>query len=254
MPPWMRAVLDGYASGTKKLPAINLTRRAGRKQRRKWYLSFPYDIEVVTHDRVAGRSLFVRRPPTEERGFLRCWVEFDRGAPWYEDLEWKSVVSVVYATEKRRQSVQWKYRCDDGPTSRKGHGRRRATEAFEELSKKRERQQKTFNEQRSLHIVNTAIRWKCETIEIEDLRKAPAENLALATWPYHQIYKRLTDLCELHQIVLKVVDPIEVIEKEFANATENGERTGKRKGRTATTAGARKGRSRGNRAEAVAVE
>jgi hypothetical protein len=215
-----RKVLDQYAAGAKRMPAI-LIDCQGSRQRRKWFVHIPYEAEAIEHSNlIADRVLSVRRPD-DGNGFLQCRLPQNGRAPRTEKLEWESALRAVEGVDARRKGIANKYRCDAAHPARSGHGRKRTLETSRRMRRKRANQQMAFNFNRALHIVNTAIRWKCGRIEMENLSKVPKpETLVLGKWNYYIINSRVAMLCAVHGIEFALMKPVEVITEEFK---DNGE-------------------------------
>jgi hypothetical protein len=235
LPQAWRDTLDGLAAGKLKRRGLLIHCR-GTRLKRKWYVDVPYEIGVEQPKIIDGRVLQVRRP-IDGNGFLRCRWQPKRGAPRSVDIEYQSALPIGERNEFLRKSMQHKYRCHREKSGRRGHGRKRAVEPFRKLTTKRENQQKAFNQNAARYILNMARRWRCGTIELEDLSKVPdTTTLVLGSWPYFQIKQRLSDLCDEHGLGLKVVEPIEVITERLEDgnedeAKEKGRQKVKRKGK-----------------------
>jgi hypothetical protein len=183
-------------------------------------------------------------------------IQHDNAAPWIEELEWESALRAKENIERRRKGIAAKYRCDADASGRNGHGRRRVLETSERMTVKRANQQKDFNNNRARHIVDTAIRWKCGRIEMENLSEVPKpETLVLGAWNYFQLNERVKLLCGQHGMEFQLEKPREVLEEEKRKELENGkdEEAGQNEkgtGRTRGTTGRGKGGVRKNRRKA----
>jgi hypothetical protein len=211
---WQLGILDRYASGQAKLPRVSVHVKRARN-RTKWFVDIPYDIEQVEHGEViADRIMYVRRAK-EGLSFLQCVLPRDKGAPWTQDLEYESALRAKENIEHRRRSIANKYRCDAAKSARRGHGRDRVMVKSRQLTDRRDNQQRDFNYNRAAYIVERALRWKCARIEMENLSSVPKpETLVLGKWSYYQFNERVKMLCELHGIELQLVKPVELLTDE----------------------------------------
>jgi len=214
LPEEYRKVLDDLASGKIKQPRILIHLGRSRK-RTKWFIDVPYDVPDVDVSLSDDRTLFVRRP-NDGNGFLRCVLEQAQRAPRIEELEWTSALRAKKQIAIRRNGIAAKYRSDADCGGRHGHGRARVLRTSHRMSRRSMDQQRDYNYKRARHIVDTAVRWKCTRIDLENLSLVPKpETLVLGHWNYFQLNERVKLLCEQHGIECRLVKPVEVLEKEL---------------------------------------
>jgi len=218
LPDAWRALLDEYADGTRTVPRV-LIHCSDKGKRPKWFVDIPYDKPILDEAK-KGRVLNVARPP-DGNGFLQCRVTFPSGAPWIQDVEWTSVQHAFDGLTAKRIRIQHKYRCDGSVRSgRRGHGRKRAVEPFESITRRRGSVQRTFNHRRSKYIVEQAVRWKCGLLELEDLSQLDPKTLVMGKWPYFQLKTRIETLCVAAGIEFRSFTPVEIEAKRLAEALD----------------------------------
>lgn len=89
----------------------------------------------------------------------------------------------------RRQSLGRQTKnCAD---SKIGHGIHKRIEGIEKLGQKESNFRNRINHQYSRMIVDAAIKYKCTTIQIEDLSGISSENKFLKSWPYYDLQSKI---------------------------------------------------------------
>ena len=76
--------------------------------------------------------------------------------------------------------------------SKIGHGVHKRVESIERLKDKEAKFRDRINHQYSRMLVDTAVKYKCKTIQIEDLSGISADDTFLKSWPYFDLQNKIT--------------------------------------------------------------
>ena len=121
------------------------------------------------------------------------------------------------AFQKQRDTFRRRFReLQRSQLAQSGHGRKHKTKATEALRGKERNWVQTENHRLSREIVNLAIRWKVETIQMEDLKgfgRTSEGNVEkthkrlLGRWSYYELQKDIEYKAKMAGIKVKYIEP-----------------------------------------------
>ena len=175
-----KQIIDDILNGTSAHTSSSLVYK-----RNKWMLNLGYNYPEETRTdwiegRVMGIDLGVAKP------FVYAFNDMGVNG-WIDENEIATFRNQMIA---RRKSMgrQTKY-CAD---SKIGHGVHKRIEGIERLKDKEAKFRDRINHQYSRMIVNTAVRYKCKTIQMEDLTGISTDSTFLKSWPYYDLQNKIT--------------------------------------------------------------
>lgn len=167
-----------------------------------WFLNLTYRFtpELVTSldpEKIMGVDLGIQC--VAYMGFNFCEERFFIGRSEVERFR------TQVESRKRDLQRQGKY-CGDG---RIGHGYDTRNKPILEIGDKISRFRDTVNHKYSRCIVQTALKYGCGTIQMEDLKeiRSGTENNFLKDWTYFDLRTKIKYKAEEHGIELKLVNP-----------------------------------------------
>ena len=104
--------------------------------------------------------------------------------------------------QKRAKNLQQALKHTKG-----GKGRAKKTQALNKLKDKEKNWAKTYNHQLSKHIVDFAVKHKCEFINMEKLDKDGFGDKLLRNWSYYQLQTMIEYKAERAGIKVRYIDP-----------------------------------------------
>lgn len=104
--------------------------------------------------------------------------------------------------QERRKKLQQALTLTKG-----GKGRKKKTQALDDLKDKERNWTKTYNHQVSRRIVDFAMKHKCEYINLEKLNKDGFNNKILRNWSYYQLQQYIEYKAEREGIKVRYIDP-----------------------------------------------
>lgn len=125
--------------------------------------------------------------------------------PKHEFINGGEITRFRERTENDRISKrnQLKY-CSD---NRRGHGRKTLLQPVLDIGDKIDRFRETVNHRYSKHIVDTAIKNDCGTIQMEDLSGVSKDNSFLANWSYYDLQQKVKYKADDVGIDVVLIDP-----------------------------------------------
>lgn len=160
----------------------------------KWRISLArsrFDGEVEQQkNAIEDRSLICWVPrKSEEPQFLVFQPGPVEERPRRDFIEWRSLEYTKKRYEELRKSVGNNYR--QSPLSGHGHGRNRAIKGRLAFTKKWENRVNNWIENRSLFLVNEAVRQRCSGIIMEDMCAVPFEFRIFGDFPHFRFMERV---------------------------------------------------------------
>lgn len=129
----------------------------------------------------------------------------------------RSLIGNGDAFQKQRDTFRRRFReLQRSQLAQSGHGRKHKTKATEDLRGKERNWVQTENHRLSREIVNLAIRWNVETIQMENLkgfgrtsegRVEKAHKRLLGRWSYFELQKNIEYKASMAGIKVKYVQP-----------------------------------------------
>lgn len=194
-----KAIVDRCMSGEYKIGESELIYN---RKKRCWFLNLTYrftpeSIASLDPEKIMGVDLGIQC--VAYMGFNFCEDRFFIGRSEVEQFRLQ--------TESRKRDLQrqGKY-CGDG---RIGHGYATRNKPILKISDKISRFRDTANHKYSRYIVQTALKYGCGTIQMEDLKEIRngTENKFLKDWTYFDLRTKIKYKAEECGIELKLVNP-----------------------------------------------
>ena len=154
-------------------------------KKNKWMLNLGYNYPEETRiDWIEGRTMGV------DLGVAKPVVFAFNDNEVHGMIDENEIASFRNQMIARRKSYgrQTKH-CAD---SKIGHGVHKRIEAIEKLNDKEAKFRDRINHQYSRMLVDTAVKYKCKTIQIEDLSGISADDTFLKSWPYFDLQNKIT--------------------------------------------------------------
>ena len=189
-------ILEDILSGKYHHTSSSLVCRNG-----KWFLNLGYAFEStepeLLESRVLGIDLGVVKP------LVVACNEFQMGED--KDIPNNEIQAFRDQMMARRRALgrQTKY-CAD---SNIGHGVRTRTKALEKLKQKEANFRDRINHQYSRYVVDLAVKYRCKTIQMEDLTGISKENTFLKNWPYYDLQTKIEYKAKEKGIRVVKIDP-----------------------------------------------
>lgn len=189
-------ILEDILSGKYHHTSSSLVCRNG-----KWFLNLGYAFEStepeLLESRVLGIDLGVVKP------LVFACNEFPMGED--KDISDDVIQPVRNQMMARRRALgrQTKY-CADGSI---GHGVHTRTKALEKLKQKEANFRDRINHQYSRYVVDLAVKYRCKTIQMEDLTGISKENTFLKNWPYYDLQTKIEYKAKEKGIRVVKIDP-----------------------------------------------
>ncbi len=120
-------------------------------------------------------------------------------------IEGNEIITFRQRIEARRNSLlrQGKYAGE----GRRGHGRTTALKPIEKLRGKVENFRQTTNHKYAKYIVDTAVKYGCGTIQMEDISGIEKRDVFLRNWPYYNLQQYIEYKAKERGIVVKYINP-----------------------------------------------
>ena len=154
-------------------------------KKNKWMLNLGYNYPEETRvDWIEGRTMGV------DLGVAKPVVFAFNDNEVHGMIDENEIASFRNQMIARRKSYgrQTKH-CAN---SKIGHGVHKRLESIERLKDKEAKFRDRINHQYSRMLVDTAVKYKCKTIQIEDLSGISAEDTFLKSWPYFDLQNKIT--------------------------------------------------------------
>ncbi|MFC7439569.1 RNA-guided endonuclease InsQ/TnpB family protein [Laceyella putida] len=174
-----RVILDRLIEKEYKLGASQIL-----YHKRKWFINLNYQFEKqeepLDPNRIMGIDMGIVHP---------LYIAISDSPARYH-IEGGEIERFRRQVERRRKQLlkQGKY-CGDG---RRGHGRQTRIQPIEVLSEKIANFRKTTNHKYARHVIDLALRHKCGTIQLEDLKGIAKDDAFLKNWTYHDLQEKIT--------------------------------------------------------------
>lgn len=175
-----RQIIDDILSGVSSHTSSSLVYK-----KNKWMLNLGYNYKEETRiDWIEGRTMGV------DLGVAKPVVFAFNDNEVHGMIDENEIASFRNQMIARRKSYgrQTKH-CAD---SKIGHGVHKRVESIERLKDKEAKFRDRINHQYSRMLVDTAVKYKCKTIQIEDLSGISAEDTFLKSWPYFDLQNKIT--------------------------------------------------------------
>ena len=169
-------------------------------RKKKWYCIIPYEFTVekdesLDPNRIMGIDLGISK--AVYWAFNDSWK---RG--WISGKEIEEFRRRVQARRKDIQE-QGKY-CGEG---RIGHGVKRRLLPIDVLQEKEAKFRDTTNHRYAKHIIEEALRHRCGTIQMEELKGINELSTFLRNWTYHDLKTKIQNKAAEHGIEVISVNP-----------------------------------------------
>lgn len=150
---------------------------------------------AVDKNKILGIDLGIAKAVTMQVG----------STPKHEFINGGEITRFRERTENDRISKrnQLKY-CSD---NRRGHGRKTLLQPVLDIGDKIDRFRETVNHRYSKHIIDTAIKNDCGTIQMEDLSGISKDNSFLANWSYYDLQQKVKYKAEDVGIDVVLINP-----------------------------------------------
>lgn len=197
-----RAIVDNCIKTNK----YKLSQAAKIQQKgRKLYLLITVDIPIEKHIPIKGKVMGV------DLGVVHpAYVAVNNGPE-------RSLIGNGDAFQKQRDTFRRRFReLQRSQLAQSGHGRKHKTKSTEDLRGKERNWVQTENHRLSREIVNLAVRWNVETIQMENLkgfgRTSEGEvekthKRLLGRWSYFELQKNIEYKALMNGIKVKYVQP-----------------------------------------------
>lgn len=183
---------------SKKRSASSLERKEGRNY--QYVLQLTYSHPVENHDLnpeyVMGIDLGIQVP-------AMCGVN-------YNDYCRRSLGGRRILDENmRQQKINKKKQKEITYNDRDGHGRSTKLNGWDGAGHKINNRNSTYNHVLSRQIVDQAVKWKCATIQMEDLSGITGGNSGkfLKSWPYFDLQMKVEYKAKENGIAVKYIRP-----------------------------------------------
>ena len=172
---------------------------------RKLFLLITVDIPNIAHTPIKGKVMGV------DLGVVHpAYVAVNNGPE-------RSLIGNGAAFQKQRDTFRRRFReLQRSQLAQSGHGRKHKTKATEILRGKEKNWVHTENHRLSREIVNLAIRWNVETIQMENLKGfgrttegevEKTHKRLLGRWSYFELQKKIEYKASMAGIKVKYVQP-----------------------------------------------
>lgn len=202
---------------------ISLVRRG-----RKWVWRMSISRERFDGEREAlkkprrGRKMIVYAPTEQER-FIVCRIVDEcrtRGAPWEFAIEEGDLLAVKRRNDARRREMGHAFR--QSPTgSRRGRGVYHRLDPSMRMTRSYDNRANSWIEQRSAYIAQSAVKYRCESVAVEDFTKRDPASLRMGSFPYHRFVLRILQKCEERGVKARKIPSFSDVETMLG--TENKE-------------------------------
>lgn len=174
-----KQILDSILSGEFSHTSSNLIYKDN-----KWFLNLGYsfpDKESVKF--IEGRTMGI------DLGIVKPVVMAFNDNPVHFEIDSNEISKFRKQMIARRASLgrQTKY-CAD---SKIGHGIHKRIEGIEKLKQTESNFRDRINHQYSRYIVDMAVKYKCKTIQMEDLSGISKDSTFLKSWPYFDLQTKI---------------------------------------------------------------
>ncbi len=197
-----RAIVDNCIKNNK----YKLAQAAKLQQKgRKLFLLITVDIPVEQRTPIKGKVMGV------DLGVVHpAYVAVNNGPE-------RSLIGNGDAFQRQRDTFRRRFReLQRSQLAQSGHGRKHKTKAAEILRGKEKNWVQTENHRLSREIINLAIRWNVETIQMENLKGfgktsegevEKAHKRLLGRWSYFELQKKIEYKASMAGIKVKYVQP-----------------------------------------------
>ena len=171
-------ILESILAGEFQRTASSIVYRNG-----KWFLNLGYHFESqeakLLESRVMGIDLGVAKP----------LVMAFNDIPVHKEIDSNEIQAFRDQMMARRRALgrQTKH----GAESNIGHGVKTRTKALEKLRQKEANFRDRINHQYSRYVVDLAVKYKCGTIQMEDLTGISKDDTFLKNWPYYDLQTKI---------------------------------------------------------------
>lgn len=167
---------------TNQLFSLTSSRILFTKKKAIIQLGYNTNSSVVS-DNLKGRTMGI------DIGVVKPFVYAFNDITDFDIVDGNEIKNFQKQMLSRRQSLgrQTKH-CAD---SKIGHGIHKRIEGIEKLGQKESNFRNRVNHQYSRMIVDAAVKYKCTTIQMEDLSGISSESKFLKNWPYYDLQSKI---------------------------------------------------------------
>ncbi len=173
-----KQILESILSGGFHYTASSISYRKG-----KWFLNLGYNFESEEPELRPSRVMGI------DLGVVKPLVIAYNDTPVHQEIDSNEIQAFRDQMLARRRALgrQTKH-CAE---SNIGHGVKTRTKALEKLKQTEANFRDRINHQYSRYVVDLAVKYKCKTIQMEDLSGISKDDIFLKNWPYYDLQTKI---------------------------------------------------------------
>lgn len=171
-------ILEDIFAGKFKHTSSSISYRKG-----KWFLNLGYNFESEEPELRPSRVMGI------DLGVVKPLVIAYNDTPVHQEIDSNEIQAFRNQMLARRRALgrQTKH-CAE---SNIGHGVKTRTKALEKLKQTEANFRDRINHQYSRYVVDLAVKYKCKTIQMENLSGISKDDIFLKNWPYYDLQTKI---------------------------------------------------------------